>query len=724
VSDLATQATLALGAGVVIADRYEIRGLLGQGGMGAVYRVLDRELDEEVALKILRPELAATPEALVRFRREVKLARRVTHGNVARTYDLGEYEGVRFLTMELIAGSSLRAAPARDLPEVLRIAHEVSIGLAAAHAVGVVHRDLKPDNVMLTNERVVLTDFGIARAADGNDRFETSGKIVGTPAYIAPEQLEGSDVDGRADVFALGVMMYEQLAKRLPFDDAFARLARAPASLVPAVPESIARLVMDALARRRDERPDAHTMASRLAKLRGGGGVDEVRVVQTTEIVAPNAQRTVRIAQLDADDATRALAADLATAISDSLASEVTVRLVKDGADESIDATIRASGDRVRVRLRIADARGEVVWADRVEGSLGDPFALEDAVAERAKAALRVRASQGAGPPGPLRERYGHARDRINGELSQIRAAVAELEQLDRESPDDPWVTSLLACGLVNIAMQTGASDEALFGRAEELALRALDRDPTNGQAFAAVAQIRSAKADHVGALAAAREALRRLPLQAVAHYQIGRILCHAGRVAEGLTRLDLVLRLDPRLLQAADERVRTLALMGDRALAERELARFEQARGELAALPRLRLFSWWQDRALAAETAKALAAMTSGASWASAAPILEAYVTGDTAKMMHHAAHDLPTLTHRRVIPRQLGMMYEISIEIWLLCGGVDEATRLLGELAQTPGYINLLWLDRCPLLGPLRDGAAFAQARAVTAARVAQLL
>jgi serine/threonine-protein kinase len=481
---------------------------------------------------------------------------------------------------------------------------------------------------------------------------------------------------------------------------------------------------MDALSRRRDERPDAHTMAARLVKLRGGGGVDEVRLVQTTEIVAPSAQRTVRIAQLDADDATRALAGDLATAIADSLASEATVRLVKDGGDESIDATIRASGDRVRVRLRIIDARGDVVWADRVEGSLGDPFALEDAVAERTRAALRMRASQGAGPPDAFRERYERVRERINGDLSQIRAAVDELEQLDRESPDDPWIASLLANGLVNIAMQTGASDDKLFGRAEELALRALDRDPSNGQAFAAVAQIRSAKSDHAGALAAAREALRRLPLQAMAHYLIGRILCHCGRVAEGLSRLDLVLRLDPNLTQAAEERVRTFALLGDRAAAQRELVRIEGVRQELAALPRIRLFSWWQDRALAAEAAKAFAATTSGAAWTKAAPLLEAYANGDTEKMIDLAKHVLPAVTSRRVIPRQLGMMYEISIEYWMLCGGHDDAARLLGELAQVHGYINLLWLDRCPLLAPLRDGAAFAQARAVTAARVAQLL
>jgi len=125
--DVATQPTVSLGGlpvGTELAERYEVRGWLGEGGMGTVYRVLDRELDEEVALKLLRVELAKTPEALLRFRREVKLARRVTHPNVARTYDLGVHAGLRFLTMELISGESL-AARARNrpaLPEVLRVA--------------------------------------------------------------------------------------------------------------------------------------------------------------------------------------------------------------------------------------------------------------------------------------------------------------------------------------------------------------------------------------------------------------------------------------------------------------------------------------------------------------------------------------------------------------------------------------------------------------------------
>ncbi len=701
--------------------------------MGSVFRALDRELDEEVALKILRPELAATQDALVRFRREVKLARRVTHTNVARTYDLGEHDGIRFLTMELILGASLRQLVQHGLPDVLRIAHEVALGLAAAHAVGVVHRDLKPDNVMIASDRVVITDFGIARTADASDALQTSGNIVGTPAYIAPEQLEGANVDGRADIFALGVMLYELLAGKLPFEGtgsgiAYARLVRMPTPLgdvAPGVPEGVARLVMDALARQREERPDAHTFAARLAVLRGGGRAEsQVRMVATAELVTVATQRTVRVAELDADAATRALAGDLASAIADGLAKEPSIRVLKAGpAEETIEATVRASGDQVRVRLRLVDARGDTLWADRVDGRLADPFALEDAVCDRALAALRARASLGGGPPGPLRARYEQARADLGGQLPMARTAVAALEELDREAPDDPWIMSLLACAHVQIALATGAEDAAAFGRAEELALRALDRDPTNGQAFYAIAVIRSIKGDHAGAIGAARETLRRLPLHAEAHFQIGRVLCWANRIAEGLPRLELAIRLAPTNFQVINEKIRVLALLGDRAGAERELLHSEKLHRGAQILPRLRLFAWWEDRALAREAADLLAGDTSGGAWQAAQPLIDAYARGDTPAMLEAAMRGLPVITSARVVARQRGMMHEIATEYFMLCGADELATEHITQLGVLPSFIDLLWLDRCPILVRLHKTAAFAQARAAVAARVAQL-
>src|SRR4051812_8285525 len=158
--------------GDIIAGRYRILGKLGEGGMGTVHQARDLELDEIVAIKMLRPDLLDAPDALERFRREVKLARRVTHRSVARTYDIGEHIGARFLSMEYVAGESLARrlgrAPPPSLRDIAEIAIAICEGLDAAHAAGVVHRDLKPENVMIaTDGRVVIMDFGIARALEG-----------------------------------------------------------------------------------------------------------------------------------------------------------------------------------------------------------------------------------------------------------------------------------------------------------------------------------------------------------------------------------------------------------------------------------------------------------------------------------------------------------------------------------------------------------------------------
>ncbi|AKV04164.1 Serine/threonine protein kinase [Labilithrix luteola] len=207
----------------LVANRYELLGMLGGGAMGTVYRARDRELDEIVALKVLRRELAATEGMLERFRREVKLARRVTHRNVARTFDIGEHGGDRFLTMELVRGEGLASLLTRrgrlPLAEVVSISRDVCAGLSAAHAAGVLHRDLKPDNVVLAEDgRAVITDFGIARAASEGELGRTVGGIVGTPAYMAPEQVEGApNLDARADLYALGAMIFELLTGSLPW---------------------------------------------------------------------------------------------------------------------------------------------------------------------------------------------------------------------------------------------------------------------------------------------------------------------------------------------------------------------------------------------------------------------------------------------------------------------------------------------------------------------------
>jgi len=387
---LAMTQALPFSIGSILAGRYELKALLGEGGMGAVFRAYDRELDEDVALKILHVSAAGETAALTRFRREVKLARRVTHRNVARTFDLGMHDGLRFLTMELIAGESVSEANRRArlaLPEVLRIAAEIARGLAAAHVVGVVHRDLKPDNVMLAEDRVVLTDFGIARVADGSAEVLRTGMIVGTPAYMAPEQLENQAVDGRTDVYALGTMLFELLAGQLPFQGdtpmsiaAQRMTTNAPdvRAIASQVPEGVAALVGEMLARRREDRPDAQAVVDRVESLRGNAApihvVSKLPTLTSETLAGLGAPRTVAIeALVSGGPETADLAPMLTSAIADALAeSRVVPSIAKDGsqADLLVQGTVRASGDRVRARLRVTGRKGNVLWAGHIDGSV------------------------------------------------------------------------------------------------------------------------------------------------------------------------------------------------------------------------------------------------------------------------------------------------------------------------------------------------------------------
>jgi len=211
----------ALLPGMILGGRYEILQTIGEGGMGAVYKARDRELDRFVALKVIRPELASDPSILARFKKELLLAHQVTHRNVIRIYDLGEGEGVKFITMEFIEGKDLRSLireKKKFTPEeAVDVIQQVCQALYAAHSVGVIHRDLKPQNIMQdTSGRILVMDFGLARTLEGDGMTQT-GALVGTMEYMSPEQALGKDLDQRSDIFALGLILYEMLTGKTPF---------------------------------------------------------------------------------------------------------------------------------------------------------------------------------------------------------------------------------------------------------------------------------------------------------------------------------------------------------------------------------------------------------------------------------------------------------------------------------------------------------------------------
>ena len=250
----------ALQAGHVLGGRYEILELLGQGGMGAVYKARDREVDRLVALKVIRPELAGHPNVLRRFKQELILARQVTHKNVIRIFDLVEAEGAKFISMEYIDGRDLKSIHAErgklQPEEAAEIIEQVCRALDAAHAEGVIHRDLKPQNIMVDKHgRVAVMDFGIARSREMPGLTQT-GDLVGTPEYMSPEQAKGEEIDSRSDLFSLGIILYELLTGKSPYEatsSVAALLKRTqeravpPIKLDPAIPKFMNDIVVRCL---------------------------------------------------------------------------------------------------------------------------------------------------------------------------------------------------------------------------------------------------------------------------------------------------------------------------------------------------------------------------------------------------------------------------------------------------------------------------------------------
>jgi serine/threonine protein kinase len=215
-------ATFEISRGDLFANRYEIIETLGQGGMGKVYKAYDRKIGEVLALKLIRPEISVNDKAIERFKNELKIARKITHRNICRMFDLGEQDYFHYITMEYVAGEDLkrfiRRAGTLSPGKAIHVAKQVGEGLAEAHRLGVVHRDLKPQNIMIDQDgNAKIMDFGIARFIDA-EGMTGSGVMIGTPEYMSPEQAELKDVDKRADIYSLGVVLYEMTSGKVPFE--------------------------------------------------------------------------------------------------------------------------------------------------------------------------------------------------------------------------------------------------------------------------------------------------------------------------------------------------------------------------------------------------------------------------------------------------------------------------------------------------------------------------
>ncbi|MBX3224444.1 MAG: protein kinase [Labilithrix sp.] len=747
----------------LLAGRYELLGMLGAGAMGTVYRARDRELDEIVALKMLNKELASS-DMVERFRREVKLARRVTHKNVARTYDIGEDGGDRFLTMEFIEGEMLGALLARrgrlPIEDVIRLGLDVCAGLAAAHAADVLHRDLKPENVIVAKDgRAVITDFGIARASAKSDMSRTVGGIVGTPAYMAPEQVEGaSDLDARADLYALGTMLFELLTGQMAWQGdsivtvAAGRLLKPPPdarSVLPNLPAPIAELVLKLMARRREDR--FATAEETAAALEGlvvtpsmtaprpapSGTLPLLPSRPSLGLQRPTGARVVAVLpvlnQGSGDDAY--LVDNVNEDIVD-LLSVVPGLLVRPrgetarfddakrdvrevgrslGADVVVDGSLRRIGETVRASFRlIAVEDGFQLWARRFDRPPAQVLSIADDAAHAIASALTVELGQttkarAADPEAEdlfLRGRFLMRR----GWQEIVREAVELLSRAHARAPDDVRIMSTYALAIARAyGMESFGRDAA--DRARALANQATELEPMQPEAKVALAMIHLQNQEVDAAVRYFRAALGVAPNSVDALDWLGRVTAEVGRIDDAFALFRKVTAIDPEIVQARHQIARIRSMLGDSAGMKETLGEIPSHPGDVGAwfMIQTRDLMWRRDIQGAKQLLEHLATVTLPPTARFAVEHMLKVPLGDDTRVREPAFLDrvLPVDASRP--PRRASFNAQMRTEMFAFFQ-MDAETFAALRAGDANGLMDIVWLDRCPLLDQLRGEPEFA--------------
>lgn len=717
--------------------RYLLEAPIGTGGAGQVYRARDLELDEPVAVKILSK---ASADAVQLLRREVRLARRVTHPNVVRVHDLGVADGhVVYLTMELVTGVSLAELLSRerlDVEAAADLGRQICHGLDAAHRAGVLHADLKPANVLIRANgarRALISDFGVARALGDS---QPAGRVFGTPMYMAPEQRAGDPLDPRTDLFAAAIVLYELFSG----EKLFASLEEvigidfSEERVRSHVPAPAADLLIRALDPRPHRRPEsAAVLAAALGELAepsaasaparppllavvpffdlGRGGEDYLGVGIAEELI--RILSTIRGVSVFAGGATARPEAD-ARALGAQLGAHAVVR-----------GTMQRAGERVRLNVSLVDvASGLQLWGDHFDGAIDEVISFQEGMALRICESLRVRwiaLSRTRDAPAEAIDLYLRARRQMRyNAVSGPEGAVALLERCLELAPDlEPAIGmhAFACCRAWFLPSVVGERDWA------EECRRAVDsalaRAPGMAESHLAAGVVAAQHGDIAGAARALARALELAPTAADAHEYLGRLLAEAGRFDAALEHLRLASTLDPSLHFGALYLARYHLLRGDLSYTRQ----LEAARGPAALAARqllMRVATWYGDREALGRHAEALPRDQLPRE-AAFLTLFAHYVLGglDPAGIDQMFAAQLGRLgLSRRVMSNLHQMMVEAHAS-----RGEDE--RALAHLAAAAGaaLIDLDWLAACPLLERLRPSPAFADSLDRTRQRAAPL-
>lgn len=759
-------------APTLLANRYELLGMLGAGAMGTVYRARDRELDEIVALKVLKKEIA-NADMLDRFRREVKLARRVTHRNVARTFDIGEDGGDRFLTMEFVEGEMLAALLARrgrlPLNDVVRIAKDICAGLSAAHAVGVIHRDLKPENVIVAKDgRAVITDFGIARAAQG-EATRTVG-IVGTPAYMAPEQVEGAaDLDARADLYALGAMLFELVSGQQAWNGdtiiaiAAARLIHPPPdvrTVLPSLAPPMADLLLRLMARRREDRPaTADDVASALDLLSTPSLVPKQPPISATlpigalAAITPKTRPGTRVIAVlpiinlgpsDDEYLVDSVHEDLVDLLSVVPGLAVrprgdTMRFTDKGrdareigrsanADVVVDASFRRIGNQVRAAFRlIAVADGFQLWAQRFDRKPEEVLTIADdagaAIAKALTAEVAEKNAPRAHDPETeelyLRGRYLLRR----GWADYMVEATKLFERAHARAPDDVRISGMYALAIARTYGLPPRGRE-VAEQARQIAEQTLAREPKQADAKVAIAILHLQDQEVDGAVRAFRQALAINPNGVEALDWIGRIMGEVGRVEDAITYLRRAASIDPENVAPRFQIARLRSMFGDVPGMLAELGpNLPTHPGDVALWFILRARdTLWRRNVTEATALKELARATPQLPESARFGIdaMLGVVLGQSIELQKPDSLDRILPVDQSRTPRRASFNAQIRAEV----AGASPGNNVVATLdalrhADSNQLVDLVWLDRCSLFDPIRTLPEFVAIREHVAIR-----
>ncbi len=415
---------MELTTGSVFAGRYKIVEELGEGGMGKVYRVIDKQLNEEVALKLIKPEIASDKKTIKRFRNELKLSRKISHRNVGRMYELMEDKGSLFITMEYVSGQDLKGLIRQSgrlaIGTTISIAKQVCEGLTEAHRLGVIHRDLKPHNIMIDkrgNARIM--DFGIARSLTGKS-ITRAGAMIGTPEYMSPEQVEGKEVDQRSDIYSLGINLYEMLTGKVPFegDTPFTigvkHKSETPKNLKELnaqIPENLNNIILRCLEKDKEKR--YQNVKEILSEIKD---IEVEKHVSMKFHEWKNSIAVLPFKNMSADPEQEYFCEGMAEEIINALTHIKDLRVVartsafsfkgkdedireigrKLSVDKVLEGSVRKAGDRLRITAQLINIEdGYHLWSERYDRTMEDVFDIQDeislAIVENLKAKLLKR---------------------------------------------------------------------------------------------------------------------------------------------------------------------------------------------------------------------------------------------------------------------------------------------------------------------------------------------